>query len=348
MKITRVGVDIAKSVFHVHAVDSKEQCRWEAKLKRGDWVEALCQRVPQGATIAMEACASSHHWGRELNKRGYPVKLIAAQFVKPFVKSNKNDRADAEAICEAAGRPSMRFVSVKTCRQQDTQAMHRIRSELIKHRTAVANHIRGLVGEYGIVAPQGINQLRRAIPCWLEAADNGLSEGFRAQLAELREDLQYLDERIKRQDARVSEQAKEDPVARRLMSLRGVGPLSATALAAALGDGRTFGKGRDFAASLGLVPRQHSTGGKDRLLGISKRGDAYRRKLMVHGARAVIRHAKYRDDGLSRWVNALVARKHVNVATVALANKTARMAWALAHCGVEYDPRLAASVAIEP
>jgi len=341
MQITRVGVDIAKSVFHVHAVDRHDARQWEKKLKREEWIAALVERVPTEATVAMEACASAHHWARELQRRGYRVRLIAAQFVKPYVKSNKNDRVDAEAICEAAGRPSMRFVAVKSIAQQDAQAIHRIRSELIKQRTALANQIRGLVGEYGIVAPVGIVQLRRAVPCWLEDAENGLSESFRVQLARLREDLQRLDERVGEQDERIARQAKEDPVAQRLLTLRGVGPLTATALAGALGDGRAFGKGRDFAASLGLTPRQHSTGGKERLLGISKRGDPYLRKLLVHGARAVIRHATHRDDGLSRWVNGLVARKHVNVATVALANKTARMAWAIAHGNVDYDPTLA-------
>lgn len=347
MQITRVGVDIAKSVFHVHAVDSHDKRQWDKKLKRNEWIEALCEHVPAGAVVAMEACSSAHHWGRVLQQRGYQVRLIAAQFVKPYVKSNKNDRVDAEAICEAAGRPAMRFVAVKSIAQQDAQATHRIRSELIKQRTAIVNQIRGLVGEYGIVAPVGVAQLRRAVPCWLEDADNGLSEDFRTQLAELREDLQRLDERVGIQDARISRRAKEDPVAQRLLTLRGVGPLTATALAGALGDGSAYGKGRDFAASLGLTPRQHSSGGKDRLLGISKRGDPYLRKLLVHGARAVIRHAVHRDDGLSRWVNALVARKHVNVATVALANKTARMAWAVAHKGVDYDPSLAAAISAD-
>lgn len=342
MNIIRVGVDIAKSVFHVHAVDRRDQCQWEEKLKRHEWIDALCEQVPKGSLITMEACASAHHWGRELQRHGYQVKLIAAQFVKPYIKSNKNDRVDAEAICEAAGRPSMRFVAVKSVAQQDAQATHRVRSELIKQRTALVNQIRGLVGEYGIVAPIGIGQLRRAVPCWLEEVDNGLSQSFRAQLAELREDLQRLDERVQMQNERIAYQAKEDPVARRLLTLRGVGPLTATALAGALGDGKSFCKGRDFAASLGLTPRQHSTGGKERLLGISKRGDPYIRKLLVHGARAVIRHAINRDDALSRWVNALAARKHINVATVALANKTARMAWAIVHGGVKYNPTLAA------
>jgi transposase len=341
MKITRVGVDIAKSVFHVHGVDRHDQLHWQANLKRGRWLDALSKQVAPGAEIGMEACASSHHWARELQRRGCTVKLIAAQFVKPCVKSNKNDRVDAEAICEAMGRPGMRFVAVKSVVQQDIQAAHRIREGLVGQRTAKANQIRGLTGEYGLIAPVGINKLRQTLPQWLEDATNGLSDEFRGLLAELAQDLRYLDDRVSDLDERITRMAKTDPVAKRLLELRGVGPLTASALAGALGDGKGFRRGRDFAASLGLTPRQHSTGGKDRLLGISKRGDSYLRKLLVHGARAVIRHAKDKDDGLSQWLNELKVRKHVNVVTVALANKTARIAWALAHNDTSYDPVLA-------
>ena len=340
MNITRVGVDIAKSVFHVHAVDRHGSLVWQAKLKRGQWLAVLTDRLTPGAEIGMEACASAHHWARELQKRGFPVKLIAAQFVKPYVKSNKNDLVDAEAICEAMSRPGMRFVSVKSVAQQDIQAAHRIREELVGQRTAKSNQIRGLVGEYGLVAPVGIRQLRRALPQWLEDAENGLTDDFRALLADLADDLRHLDDRIADLDERIEASVKKDPVARRLLELRGVGPLTASALAGALVDGKSFSKGRDFAASLGLTPRQHSTGGKDRLLGISKRGDSYLRKLLVHGARAVIRYAKDRDDGLSQWLEALSARKHANTVAVALANKTARVAWAVVHNDTAYDPSL--------
>jgi len=340
MNLSRAGVDIAKSVFHVHAVDRHQKPGWQAKLKRGEWLDALCKHLAPDAEVGMEACASSHHWARKLQQRGFRVKLIAAQFVKPYVKSNKNDRVDAEAICEAMSRPGMRFVAVKSVAQQDMQAAHRIREELVGQRTAKANQIRGLVGEYGIVAPTGIQQLRCALAQWLEDAENELTEGFRVLLADLSEDLRYLDERIAKLDESIACDVRNDPVACRLLELRGVGPLTASALAGALGDGKSFTKGRDFAASLGLTPRQHSTGGKDRLLGISKRGDAYLRKLLVHGARAVLRHAKDRDDGLSQWLKALTARKHVNVATVALANKTARVAWAIVRNDMAYDPRL--------
>ena len=341
MNITRVGVDIAKAVFHVHAVDRHGSLVWQAKLKRNQWLTALSERVAPGAEVSMEACASAHHWARELQKRGYRVKLIAAQFVNPYVKSKKNVLVDAEAICEAMSRPGMRFVTVKSVEQQDIQAAHRIREELVGQRTAKSNQIRGLVGEYGVIAPVGIHQLRRALPLWLEDADNGLTHDFRALLADLADDLRHLDNRISALDERIAASVKKDPVARRLLELRGVGPLTASALAGALGDGSAFSKGRDFAASVGLTPRQHSTGGKDRLLGISKRGDSYLRKLLVHGARSVIRHAKGRDDGLSEWLQALSARKHANVVAVALANKTARVAWSMVRNDLDYDPSLA-------
>jgi len=346
-KLKRVGVDIAKSVFHVHGVDDGEQPRWTTKLKRDEWIEAVCERLRPDAEVGMEACASAHHWARLLQARGLRVRLIGAQFVKPYVKSNKNDAVDAEAICEAMSRPTMRFVAVKTVAQQDCQAAHRIREELVGQRTAKANQIRGLVGEYGIVAPVGIQQLRLALPRWLEDAENGLTFEFRQLLSDLYADLTHLDQRIEKLDQHIQLQVKADPVACKLLELRGVGPLTASALAGALGDGRSFTKGRDFAASLGLTPGQHSTGGKPRLLGISKRGDGYLRKLLVHGARAVIRHATHRDDALSEWVNRLVARKHVNVACVALANKTARIAWAVVHGEKGYDPRRAAGVKTE-
>lgn len=342
MKITHVGVDIAKSVFHIHGVDRHGQVQWRGKYARHKWLDAIEERVPRHAVVGMEACASSHYWARQLQARGYYAKLIAAQFVKPYVKSNKNDRVDAEAICEALGRPNMRFVAVKTAQQQDTQAAHRIREELVSRRTAKANQIRGLAGEYGLSAPVGIQKLKQLLPKWLEDAENGLSDDFRILLADLAEDLRYLDERIRKVTNHIQQGAKKDPAAKRLMTLRGVGPITASALAGALGDGAAFGKGREFAASLGLTPRQHSTGGRDRLLGISKRGDSYLRKLLVHGARAVIRHAKNRDDSLSRWVNGLSTRKHLNAVVVALANKTARLAWALTYYRQSYNPELSA------
>jgi transposase len=343
MKTIRVGVDISKSVFQVHGVGRCEQLVWRAKLKRAKWLDALSARVEPGAEIGMEACSGAHHWARELRSRGYRVKLIAPQFVKPYVKSNKTDRNDAEAICEAMSRPTMRYVSVKSTEQQDLQALHRVRSELVGQRTAKANQIRGLVAEYGLVAPVGLGHLRRAIPMWLEDAGNELSAPFRRLLKGLGEDLEGLDTRVRELDEEVKRIATHHPVASRLVKLRGVGPLIATALIAALGDGSDFRRGRDFAVWLGLTPRVHGTGGKERTLGISKRGDGYLRQLLVHGARAVISQLANREDGLSRWLNTLRARKHVNVVTVALANKTARMAWALVRHGEEYRAELAAA-----
>lgn len=342
MNITHVGVDIAKSVFHVHGVDRHDQVQWRGKYARSKWLDAIVKRVPTGATIGMEACASSHYWARELQARGYHVKLIPAQFVKPYVKSNKNDRVDAEAICEAMGRPTMRFVAIKSVAQQDVQAMHRVRSELVQQRTAKANQIRGLVGEYGVIAPVGIQQLRRALPRWLEDAENGLTDDFRILLSGLADDLRHLDDRIAAVTVRIEQHAKADSVAKRLMSLRGVGVLTASALAGALGDGQAFKRGRDFAAYLGLTPRQHSTGGRDRLLGISKRGDSYLRTLLVHGARAVLQFSARRDDNLSQWLTQLGERKHANVVAVALANKTARIAWAITCHNSIYEPDQAA------
>jgi transposase len=345
MKISRVGVDLAKSVFQVHGVDPADHPVWQAKLRRGDWVNKLIDTAQPGCEVGMEACAGAHHWGRILQAKGFNVKLIAPQFVKPYVKSNKTDKNDAEAICEAISRPSMRFVPLKSVEQQDLQAIHRVRSELVQHRTAKANQIRGLVAEYGLVAPGYVAQLRKAIPVWLEDGDNGLTPRFRRLLSGLRDDLMTLDERIKELDQEVAEAAKSDPTAQRLTQLRGVGPLVATALSASLGDGQSFRKGRDYAVSLGLTPRQHSSGGKERILGMSKRGDAYVRKLLILGARSVIMVSKDKDDPLSRWIQQLLERKHSNVVAVALASKTARAAWAIVHHDTEYQPELMAAAA---
>ena len=342
MKIIRAGVDLAKNVFHIHGVDRKEKPVWQRRLTRARWLETLVEKVEPSCEIGMEACAGAHHWARKLQERGLRVKMMAPQFVKPYVKSNKNDMNDAEAICEAMSRPSMRFVSVKSVEQQDIQAVHRIRSELISHRGAKANQIRGLVGEYGLVAAQQLSHLRAAIPGWLEDAENGLSERFRRLLNGLWGDLVELDNRVAELDQEIEAIAKSDPVAKRLQQLRGVGPITATALVAAVGNGEQFGKGRDMAVSLGLTPRQHSTGGKERLLGISKRGDPYLRSLLVHGGRSVVRTAKGKEDRLSQWLMSLVARTHPNVAAVAMANKTARIAWAMMRNGTDYDPARAA------
>ena len=341
MKLIRIGVDLAKDVFQVHGVDRHEKAVWRRKLRRNEWLKVLVATAEPGCQIGMEACGGAHHWARKLQGLGFRVKLIAPQFVKPYVKGDKNDANDAEAICEAMSRPSMRFVTVKSAEQQDIQAVHRIRVGLVEQRTAKANQIRGLAAEYGLVAPKELGQLRTALPCWLEDAQNGLSDRFRQLLSGVWEDLRALDERVGELDREITVIAKSDPLAKRLQQLRGVGPVIATALVGALGNGEQFDRGRQMAAALGLTPRQHSSGGKERLLGISKRGDAYLRTLLIHGARSVIRTAKGKEDRLSRWVVALAARSHPNVAAAALANKTARMAWAMMRKGTDYQPNLA-------
>jgi transposase len=337
MKLKRIGVDLAKQVFQVHGVDRYEQPIWRRRLPRERWLQAIVETAEPGCEIGMESCGGSHHWARQLQARGFRVKLIAPQFVKPYVKSNKNDANDAEAICEAMSRPSMRFVPIKSIEQQDIQAVHRVRAGLIDQRKAKANQIRGLVAEYGLIAPKELSALRRALPCWLEDADNGLTDRFRRLLDGLWIDLRTLDERVTQLDGEIAVLAHSEP-AMRLQQLRGIGPMIATALVAAVGDATQFTNGRQLAASLGLTPRQHSSGGKERLLGISKRGDAYLRTLMIHGARSAIRTAKTKDDRVSLWALRLAARSHPNVAAVALANKTARMAWAMLRHGTNYQP----------
>lgn len=343
MKISRIGVDLAKNVFQLHGVDRHDEVVWKRRLTRAKWMSVMLEKIEPGCEIGMEACTGAHHWARELMKKGYRVKMIAPQFVKPYVKSNKNDAKDAEAICEAMNRPNMRFVQVKTVEQQDMQALHRVLSELKSHRTAKANQIRGLVAEYGLVAPIQLSALRQAIPLWLEDADNGLTDMFRGLLQGLWHDLITLDQRIKELNDEIELIAKTHPMAQRLQQLRGIGPLSATALIASVGDGSQFSRGRQMAASIGLTPKQYSSGGKEKLLGISKRGDTYLRTLLIHGARSVIVNAKHKDDRLSQWVTELVKRSHNNVAAVALANKTARMAWAMLNNDADYDPEYVVS-----
>jgi transposase len=263
---------------------------------------------------------------------------MAPQFVKPYVKSNKNDANDAEAICEAVARPTMRFVAIKTIAQQDIQAIHRIRSELVQQRTAKVNQIRGLLAEYGIVVGRRVEVLGKALPLLLEDAENGLSADFRLLLDGLRQDFATLNGRIDEMDKTIKALADSNADAKRLQQIPGIGPITATALVCAIGDGKQFKRGRDLAAWLGLTPRQHSSGGKDCLLGISKRGDAYLRTLLIHGARAVLKVAGQKDDPRSRWLQNLCSRRNKNIATVALANKNARIVWALLSKKTDFLP----------
>lgn len=336
MNIKRVGIDLAKQVFQVHGVDRQEKVVLRKQLRRVQLLAYFKQLSP--CLIGMEACGGAHYWARELQKQGHTVKLMAPQFVKPYVKSNKNDANDAEAICEALGRPNMRFVTIKTLAQQDIQALHRIRSEQVKQRTAKVNQIRGLLAEYGIILERRVEVLRHALPQLLEDAENGLTADFRGLLDGLKQDLVMLDDRIDDLDKKIKALASSHPAAKRLQQIPGIGPMIATALICAIGDGKQFKRGRDMAAWLGLTPRQHSSGGKDRLLGISKRGDAYLRTLLIHGARSVLKVAGKKDDPRSRWLQNLSSRRNKNIAAVALANNNARIAWALLSKETDYLP----------
>lgn len=338
MNITRIGLDLAKTVFQIHGVDEQETVVLRRQLRRRQMLVFFAKLPP--CLIGMEACASSHYWARELAKHGHTVKLIAPQFVKPYVKSQKNDANDAEAICEAVSRTSMRFVAIKRIEQQDIQAVHRVRSELVKQRTAKVNQLRGLLGEYGIDVAQRVDNLRKRLPEILEEGSNSLTDRFRRLLNGLREDLVALDGRIDEMDKEIIQIASENSAAQRLQQIPGIGPVTATALVAAIGDASFFKRGRDLAAWLGLTPRQHSSGGKERLLGISKRGDRYLRTLLIHGARAVLRCADKKDDPRSCWLKALSMRRNKNIAAVALANKNARIVWALLSKEVDYQPSL--------
>jgi transposase len=327
MEIMRIGVDLAKNVFEVHGVDAQERVVVCKTLRRSQ-VKAFFAQLPP-CQVGMESCGGAHYWGREFTRLGHEVRLMAPQFVKPYRKSDKNDRNDAQAICEAVGRPTMRFVALKSEEQQAVLTLHRARELMVRERTALVNQVRGLLQEYGIVLPQGRARVRAALPALLEDAENGLPDLAREVFAGLYDRLVDLDAQVAWYDRRVQALARTHEAARRLMELDGVGPLTATALVASVGDARLFHNGRQLAAWLGLVPRQRSSGGKSRHGRITKRGDAYLRTLLIHGARARLRHVLNRDDPTSRWAQALKERQGRNKAAVALAAKTARVAWAL-------------------
>jgi transposase len=322
-----MGIDLGKRFFHVHGVDERGQVQIQKRFSREGLIRWLARREP--CLVGMETCSGAHHWARLLRRHGHDARLMSPQFVKAYVKSNKNDTRDAEAICEAVSRPTMRFVAVKTPQQQELQMQHRVRSRLVGRRTALVNQVRGFLLEQGITVGQGIHVARRRLPEVLEDADNELTNGMRELLAELREEFVVLDARIETLNERLEMRSRAETVCQHLRTIPGIGPLCATALVAAVGRASDFRNGRDLAAWVGLVPRQHSTGGQPRLLGISKRGDKYLRMLLIHGARSALQAAHKRDDRLSRWAVELERRRGRNVATVALANKNARIAWAV-------------------
>src|SRR5215467_10540681 len=333
-QVTTLGVDIAKNGVYVHGIDTQEHVIVQKRLARQKVLPFMAQLPP--CLIGMEASGGAHYWAREFTKLGHTVKLLSPQFVKPYVQSQKNDPNDAAGICEAVARPRMRGVPVKSVAQQDIQALHRIRERQIKARTALINHIRGLLMEYGIVIPQRASQVRHKLPFVLEDAENGLTITAREWLQVLAEELQALDQRLAATDHRIEQVFEADEACQRLAQLGGIGPLTATALVAAVGDATGFKHGRQCAAWLGLVPRQHSTGGKTTLLGITKGGNRSLRMLLIHGARAVLRVVDRKTDAWSRWLQGVQVRRGTNCASVAQANKTARVAWALLAKGDRY------------
>ena len=329
-KITTIGLDLAKSVFHLVCCDKRGKVVQKKMLRRSQLLKYFVN-LP-GCLVGMEACASAHYWARELEVLGHQVRLISPQFVKAYVRGNKNDYNDALAIAEAVVRPEMRFVAVKTTDQQDLQALLRLREGCLKERTALCNRIRGLLAEYGLTLPRGVNVLRQHLPELLEDGKNGLNDLFRRLLAEGYQQLKELDRHIASYTQELERQAQQHDECRRLQTIPGYGPIVASAFHSVIGNGEAYRRGRDVPASLGLVPRQHSSGGKNVLLGISKRGDRYLRSLLVHGARSVVIQAGKKDDRLSRWINRIRAERGFNKAVVALANKMARIGWAiLAH-----------------
>ena len=332
--INIIGIDLAKTVFQLHGVDKKGNIVLRKRLTRKKLLPFIMQ-LP-ACQILMEACGSAHYWARSFIELGHEVKLISPQYVKPFVKGNKTDRNDSEAIVEAGIRPSMRFVPIKSLEQHDIQSLHRIREQFIARRTGMGNQIRGLLAEYGITVKQGIHNLRQTLPSILEDGENKLTIPMRGYFHELYEDLKHLDTKISYFDNELKRINQSNKICQRLNKIEGVGPMTATAILA-LGDLRVFKNGRHLSAFLGLVPKQFSSGNKQRLGRISKRGNSYFRKLLIQGAQSVTRHIKNKTDPKSLWLKRLIERRGKNRACCALANKNARTIWVIATKGISYD-----------
>ena len=327
MELHAIGIDLGKTLFHLVGVDAGGNVVVRKRCSRTQLLRYTANLRVQ--RIGMEACSGSHFLGRALREQGHDARLMPAQYVKPYVKTNKSDYIDAEAVAEAVQRPTMRFVPIKSEEQLDLQAVHRVRERWVMRRTAVINQIRGLLLERGVTLSKGRSHLEQALPQILEDSNLKLSDSFRVLLAQLKLELEQLTARIEQMDSVIQHTVKENEACQRLTTIPGVGPVTATALVAAIGNGGGFRRGRDLAAWVGMVPREYSTGGKQKLLGISKRGNNYLRRLFVQGARTVMQHRAKQSPGLSNWLAQLLARSHQNVAIVALANKLVRMAWAV-------------------
>ena len=327
MKITTVGIDLAKDVFQVHGVDAHGKAVLRKQLKRKDVVSFFANLEP--CLIGMEACGSSHYWARKLAALGHTVRLMAPQFVKPYVKTNKSDRNDAEAICEAVARPNMRFVPVKTGEQQAVLSVHRARQGFVKARTAQANQIRGLLAEFGIVIAKGMGHIAKRLPEILEDGENGVPGMMRELLQRLGENLKEMDKQVGELERQIKLWHRENEQSRKLEAIAGIGPITASAYVASVGDAKSFKNARQVAAWLGMVPRHEGSGGKVKPGRISKRGDVYLRTMLIHGARSVIAQIERKPDQADEWLKKLLARRNKNIAAVALAAKNARIAWAL-------------------
>lgn len=334
MGIEILGIDLAKRVFQLHGADRHGHALHRAKVGRSAFVAAVQELQPR--VVAMEACSSAHHWARRFQELGIEVRLISPQYVKPFVKTNKNDRNDAEAIVEAASRPAMRFVTVKSVEQQDIQAIHRVRESLVHQRTALINQVRGLLGERGITIAKSPAAFKRAMPEVLKECEGELTRFCQTLMMELFQEFNALETRIALAETYIKSFMKQSALCKKIVAVAGIGPITATAIVAAIGEAKEFKNGRHLAAWLGLVPKQYSSGGKSRLRGISKRGNTYLRTLLIQGARAVLIYVAGKSDARSRWLQELIVRRGYNRAAVALANKNARVVQALLSSDAPY------------